>query len=304
MLRYWLFIVPAFVFACKPGDSTGSESADTTDTTQVMLPVPAIDQMWNTENTLTTAESVLYDPADNLLYVSCIGAVPPTAKDGDGFISRVRLDGQIAELKWVTGLNAPKGMGQVGQKLYVTDIDRLVEIDMPAAKVTNSWSVDGAQFLNDVSVAPNGKVYFTDSGTRKIHVYADGKISTLETADVIGGVNGVFVENGQLYLAGYSSGEVYRLDPNTLKADKLAEGIPDGDGIERYGNGWLVSNWNGEVHYIDANNEVTELLDSQEAKLNSADIEVIPEKNMMLVPTFFGNTVAAYELKMPEEAKM
>jgi hypothetical protein len=72
--------------------------------------------------------------------------------------------------------------------------------------------------------------------------------------------------------------------------------LAPGDGIEKYKTGWLVSNWNGAVHYISAGGDVMEILNSEEAKLNSADIEVIEDKNMLLVPTFFGNTVSAYEL--------
>jgi len=58
----------------------------------------------------------------------------------------------------------------------------------------------------------------------------------------------------------------------------------------------LVSDWNGAISYISAGGDVMEILNSTEAKLNTADIEVIEDKNMLLIPTFFGNTVSAYEL--------
>ena len=54
----------------------------------------------------------------------------------------------------------------------------------------------------------------------------------------------------------------------------------------------------GLVYYIDDRGEVTEILDTQEAKLNAADIEVITDKDMLIIPTFFGNRLVAYTMRM------
>ncbi len=83
-----------------------------------------------------------------------------------------------------------------------------------------------------------------------------------------------------------------------LSYQKVAEEIPGGDGIERYKDGWIVSNWNGEIYHIDKDGKVTKLLDTKAQKINSADIEDIEEQNLLLVPTFFGNKVVAYKLSM------
>ena len=48
---------------------------------------------------------------------------------GKGFISRVDLAGNMLEREWVTGGCMPReAMGMVNRRLYVSDIDRLVEI--------------------------------------------------------------------------------------------------------------------------------------------------------------------------------
>lgn len=286
-------------FACKPAspvaDETTQTAADTSATT--MVNIPGLNRLWDTEKTLTTAESVLYDKANDVLYVACINGVPPDKKDGDGFISRVGLDGKIKDLKWITGLNGPKGMGQSGNTLYVTDIDRLVAIDVTSGKIINTWKVDGSSFLNDVHVTEDGRVYFTDSNTNKVHALINGKVNTFLADTAVGGINGILIEGNIMCLAGYATGHVYRVDMTTKAVEKLASEIPYGDGIERFGDAWLVSNWNGQVYHVAPDGEVTLLLDSQEAKLNAADIEVIADKNLLLVPTFFGNGVTAYELK-------
>lgn len=286
------------IISCKPAapatEETNTTQADTTTTSVVNI--PGLKKLWDTEKTLTTAESVLYDKGNDVLYVSCINGVPPDKKDGDGFISRVGLDGKIKDLKWVTGLSGPKGMGQSGNTLYVTDIDRLVAIDITKGKISNTWKVEGAQFLNDVTVTADGSVYFTDSNTSTIYSLMNGKVATVLADTTLGGTNGVLVEGDMMYLAGYMSGNVYRMDLRTKAIEKLATEVPGGDGIERYGDALLVSNWGGQVYHVAADGEATLLLDSQEAKLNAADIEVIADQNLLLIPTFFGNGVTAYEL--------
>jgi len=53
-------------------------------------------------------------------------------KDGDGYISRIRSDGSQQEptMKYITGLNNPRGIYAINGVLYVCDIDRLVGFDL------------------------------------------------------------------------------------------------------------------------------------------------------------------------------
>lgn len=88
-----------------------------------------VDKQWQTQKELRVPESVLYDKSGNILYVSNING-KPTEKNGQGFISKVTLDGRIQVLKWATGLHAPKGSAIYKNKLYVSDIDHLIEIDV------------------------------------------------------------------------------------------------------------------------------------------------------------------------------
>ncbi len=302
MLRIsFFFAVSLAIISCKPSTAVTEETktiaADTLPSGEYNIPGPQ--RLWDTEATLTTAESVLYDQANAILYVSCINGVPPDKKDGDGYIARVTLDGKIKDLKWVTGLSGPKGMGQSGNTLYVTDIDRLVSIDITTAKISKTWDVKGAQFLNDVFVMEDGTVYFSDSNTSTVYSLINGKVNVVISDTTLGGTNGILVEGNMMYLADNKAGSFYRVDLGTKGIQKVATEIPGGDGVERYENAFLVSNWNGQVYHVSATGETTLLLDSQEAKLNAADIEVIADKKLLLVPTFFGNTVTAYQLVPP-----
>jgi sugar lactone lactonase YvrE len=124
-------------------------------------------------DSLRNPESATYDAALDAYFVSNING-PSTAKDGNGFISRVTGEGRIETLRLVAGgvrgatLNAPKGMAIVGDTLWVADIDALRAFDKNsgAAIATVDLAPMGAKFLNDVAVGPDGALYITDSGIR------------------------------------------------------------------------------------------------------------------------------------------
>ncbi|MGA7899754.1 MAG: hypothetical protein WCA39_12940 [Nitrososphaeraceae archaeon] len=69
-----------------------------------------INKLWETAAVLKNPESVIYSPKQDILFVSNIDG-KPNEKDQKGFISKVLpSNGNIIELSWITGLNAPKGM--------------------------------------------------------------------------------------------------------------------------------------------------------------------------------------------------
>lgn len=295
-----LYLLLLSVYACKQKTAVSiEENADNTVANDTLVTKTlSLTKLWETDTVLHTPESVLYDKAQKILYISNIGGVPPVKKDGDGFISKVSTDGKIITLKWATGFDAPKGLGLAGTTLYVTDIDRIKAIDTKTGKTIETWRVPGSTFLNDVAITHDSTVYFTDSDTKTIHKLRKGRLSQLNINNSIAGLNGIYFHKDTLYLAGYSSGHVYAVDPDGQSINTIATGIPNGDGIERYKDGWIVSNWNGEIHHINNSGEVVKLLDTQYEKQNAADIEVIEERDLLIVPTFFGNKVVAYQLKM------
>src|SRR3954463_633838 len=124
-------------------------------------------KIWQTDTLLKVPESVLFDGAGKVLYESNIDG-QPWEKDGKGSVGKVGLDGKIIKVDWVTGLNAPKGLGMYKNNLYVADVDNVVVIDIAKAVISKHIPIEGAQGLNDISVDKNGKVYVTDSKAGKI----------------------------------------------------------------------------------------------------------------------------------------
>ena len=99
----------------------------------------SVTKLWSTDSTLAVPESVLYDAQNKLLYTSLINGKPDSA-DGIGGIAKVGLDGKIINDKWVTGLDAPKGLGKYGNTLYAADLTQVDVIDIPSAKVVKKNS--------------------------------------------------------------------------------------------------------------------------------------------------------------------
>src|SRR4029077_16769134 len=123
-----------------------------------------------------TPSHALYDRDSDRLFVSQISG-EGDAKDGVGAISLLDLHGNVLNCQWVGGLDAPKGLARRGKTLWVSDIDRLHQIDIESGKVTASHDVPDAMFLTGVTVDSHGTVYIADMLTSSIHQYRDDKFT-------------------------------------------------------------------------------------------------------------------------------
>jgi len=249
-------------------------------------------KLWQSDTVLKVPESVLFDADAKLLYESNIDG-QPWDKDGKGSVGKVGLDGKIIQVDWVTGLNAPKGLGRYKNNLYVADVDNVVVIDIAKAAISKRIPVEGAQGLNDISVDKNGKVYVTDSKAGKIYVLEQDKF--VLKAEDLKGLNGVLSTGNQLYAV--AAGALWKIDAAN-KAVKVADGMePAVDGVEQVApNEFVVSVWNGVVYYV-TNGKAQVMLDTREQKSNTADIGYDPKTRTVYVPTFFKNCITAYTLK-------
>ncbi len=250
---------------------------------------------WKTDTLLRVPESVLFDGERKILYVANIDG-KPDGKDGVGFISKVTLDGKIENLKWVTGLDAPKGMGLYKGKLYVADISRVVVIDIASGKIVSKIEIDGAKFLNDITVDKKGSVFISDTGTGKIHTLQGDKAVVYFESKEFKGINGLLADGNDLYVLDFGNGNNYKLSADK-KLQKFGVSSEGADGVVPFGKGYLVSNWHGEVYFMSATGEAKKLLDTKDQKISAADIEYDAKSKLLFVPTFFSNSVIAYEVK-------
>lgn len=287
MKKYILLFSAIGMIACNSNDpQTDTELQTETLNKQLEL-------IWETPAELKTPESVLFDKELNVLFVSNIDGAP-NEKDNSGSIAKVDPTGNIIAVDWAKGLHAPKGMARDNDRLWVSDIDRVVAIDINSGEIVETIEVAGAAFLNDVAVDNNGNVYVTDSQTKKLHKISGGKVEDYVNASEM--PNGVLFHNGKLYLL--DAGTLYEVKDDKI-LNKIAEGMESStDGIEPVNDSeFVVSCWNGVIYYVDKEGNTTMMLDTRSSETKSADIGYDRENKIVYVPTFFKNTVAAYQLK-------
>jgi hypothetical protein len=280
-------LVSAVLLSCGPGEKSASDAM--TETAEATSE-PTLELLWETQEVFITNESVHYEPSNGQLYVANIEG-EPAGKDGVGSISILSKAGEIIEQEWVTGLNAPKGMTVMDGKLYVTDVDALVEIDLSTGEVLNTYEVEGAQFLNDADT-DGQRVYFSDMRANKILYLENGMIQTF--AENQPNINGLRVgADKTLYGLDAEGLKKYNPDGSFSIINSVVTG---GDGlIVIDSDTFIASRWKGEIYLIQGGKE-TLILDTSGEESNTADIGFIPEDNIVVVPTFFKNKVAAYQL--------
>lgn len=248
---------------------------------------------WESDALLAKPESAIFDRETNSIYVSNINGKYCT-KDGNGFISKVNLDGNITELKWIDGLDSPQGLAIYNKTLYVADVDKIIEINIPSM-TKKEYVVEEAEFLNDAAADGHGNVFFTDCKTNKIHCLAKDVTSVWLSDTLLKSPNGMLWSGTELLLANMGNGLVYRIEEKTKQMKVFCAGIKNCDGITTDGEGgFFVSGaWQGEIFHIDENGNKNIVLDLGLKKTIVADISYIPEARLLLVPTL-NKTLQAY----------
>lgn len=250
-------------------------------------------EVWRTGPQLKTPESVPYSPEKQIIFVANING-NPADKDGNGFISQLNSDGTMKTRHWIDNLNAPKGMAIYEGKLFVSDIEQLVEIDIEKAKIVKRYPVPKAIFLNDVAADVNGTIFVSDSEAGKIYILKDGELKVWLEGNDFRQTNGLFTENGKLY----AGSEVLKEIDFTTKTIRViqtnCQGI-DGLSKDELGN-FVFSNWDGRIFYLQ-NDHLNKVWDSTADNINTADIFYAKNLKLLLVPTFFNNQVVAYRIE-------
>ncbi|MGM0565163.1 MAG: ATP-binding protein [Bacteroidota bacterium] len=250
------------------------------------------EKTWETEG-LITPESVLYDGENDVFYISNING-KPTDKDDNGFISKLGTEGNILKKKWVKGLHAPKGMVKAHGHLYVTDIDRIAKIDLDKGEIVKYYDVETASFLNDMEVI-DGTVYISDMAENVIYSLNNNKVQVFKN-------EGLKKPNGMLtsgkWLINGNENYILKIHTKTHETQKIETAVGGIDGLKFYdSNTYITSDWTGNVHKVNASGEAELLFSTADDDIQAADFEYVPSKKLLVVPTFFNNTVAAYQLQ-------
>lgn len=262
---------------------------------------------WEVNTGVQSPESAYFDAASGVIFVSNVGGGGGAAKDGDGFISKLSRDGKLLQAKWVTGLNAPKGMRSSGGVLWVSDVDRLLGIDIAEGKIRESVEIPTQMFLNDVACDAQGRVYVSDTRGDKIYRYHQGKVTLLAEGARLETPNGLLVEGDRLVVAGWGLGvgaDLSTQTPGQLFSLDLAGGdkrpisrepLGNLDGVESLGEeGYIVSDWvAGKVFHVQRDGQTRLLV---QLPSGTADVGYVPASRLLIVPQMLESKITAFQL--------
>ncbi len=263
--------------------------------------VAAYTEVWRTGG-FAMPESVAFDPTGAAFYVSNINS-PDMAPNGQGYISKVGRDGAVITERFVEGLNAPKGIDidVTGRRLWVAGVQELTEVDLEAGTVAHVYAAPGAGFLNDVAVAPDGRVFVSETATGAVWVLENGSFAEWLRDPALAGANGLAVTDGKLLVAplGDISRGFANLAPQRVRIVDLATkavsdwpGAPVGalDGMEVLADGSLILSDNpaGTVVKVSAAG-VAEVLATPGS--GAADLEYVAEDDLIVVPMLQGGEI-------------
>ncbi len=283
-------IFAALLTACGPTESPSSNNQSTqTKDADTLLSAPRLEQVWLSGGFSAPEGVAIFN--DVLLISNVAGDA--TEKDGLGWISRVSKDGTVLEEKWVEGLDAPKGMAILDGILFVTDIDTIHRIDAESGELLNSIEIEGASFLNDLTVW-NDTVYASDSAKASIHQVDESGSKLWMTDPQLSGVNGLLGNGNQLLVSTMSEGTLLSIKAD-LSVNELAIGMSDADGIAAFDDeSYVVSSWPGRIWYVSAEGAVISLLDSEAENINQNDLTRVDD--LIIVPNWQPGTVTAWRL--------
>ena len=309
------FLMPA----CRPArESSPAETPTASVTAAAATAPPAGAPIVVKDAGFRTPESVLYDDESDVYLVSNING-SPVAADGNGFISRLDAEGKVLDLKWIDGskagasLDGPKGMAFVGPVLYVADITSVKKFDRKTGKALGKVTVPGATFLNDLSAAPDGSVYASDSGLSEgkaglegngsdaiYRISAGGKAETVIKNKTLGFPNGLLADADGVWVVTFGSGELYRVTRRGTKQN--AQKLPVGHlyGIVRTADGsLLVSSWEEGSSVLRGAPGAT-FTPVITGVASPADIAYDSKRARVWIPLFTGDAVEIHTLAPPQ----
>lgn len=250
--------------------------------------VKKISLKWESEPIFEKPECVLYYK-DSVLFVSNISG-SPSNKDSNGFISAIRLNGEIIEKYWVKGLDAPKGMCINDNKLYVTDIDKVLVIDIPAKKVIDKILIKNSRFLNDIVIDQGDNIYVSDTKNNCVYILNDFGQKKLN--GTYKGVNGLSLKNENLYIG--TKNDIFKYEIKTNKQTKILENIGNVDGIYVFNDAKIIkSNYFNKLIIIE-DGKTKILLKGMIFRDCIADFQYL-DSGLLILPTF-DKTIKAYKL--------
>jgi hypothetical protein len=268
---------------------------------------------------LESPQSFLADPATNTYFISNING-EPTARDNNGFITKLNGNGEIVGFKFIAGgrngttLHAPKGMVLIENILYVADLDTLRAFDKNTGQTMISVSFPaqnrsrGAMSLFDIAAGNQGLLYVSDMTGNTIYQVDTAhqhQVSVLVHDDRLAGPAGLAVhpKTGHLIAVSWDKGHIMDITPDGTLTELVSNSFftsrfqnLSGVDFDRWGNMYVSDSTKGKVWRMQPNKKFQVIAEYLPAP---GDIGIDRVNNLILVPYVQANVAEVNGLEMP-----
>lgn len=267
-------------------------------------------------DSLLTPESVLWDSAQDVYFVSNTNG-NPSVKDNNGFISRVKPDSGVENLRFIAAgqngviLNAPKGLALQGDTLWVTDIDAMRAFNAKTGRFLRMVDLraQGAVFLNDVAFGPDGALYITDTGIlfdstgtishpgtdRIFRITSNRRVSVAAEGDSLQRPNGIIWDatGNRFIVVAFGGPSVFSWKLGDRTPTLIGQGPGGFDGVVIAGGKILVSSWTDSTIAAYQNGNEEKVISGV---AGPADFGYDAKRNRVMIPLFTQNRVEIWQL--------
>ena len=250
----------------------------------------SIDKKWSLNNSFSMPEAVVYDPRTNALYVANY------YNEGNEYISKVSLTGEVIAREWINGLKFCTGMFVQKNKLFAVNRDALIVIDLKQEKIIEKIPLKGMTAPNDVTVDESGAIYISDFPANSVFKYFEGKLE--KWVDNLDRPNGLLLEGENLLVGQNRKIDVINVNDKTRKTLYEFEIGSNIDGLQSDGKGnYLASDFNGKLYHVFPDGKKITLMNTATPSRQIADFYYIADKKLIIIPALGDNSLDAYLLK-------
>jgi sugar lactone lactonase YvrE len=244
-------------------------------------------------------ESARYDKDLDVWFVSNVNGLP-SAKDNNGYISRLRPDGTPYNVKFIEG-------GKKG----VTLNDAARAFNKRTGAVIANVNIRGrAKFLNGAAVGPDGAIYMTDTGIifgpkgemshpgpdQVLRIRSNGDATAALTSPKLEGPNGITWDprHKRFVIVSFAGKGIYGWAPGDKDVQSLGNGPGQQDGVLVLPDGRIVAtSWADSSLFVLENGQAKTVA---KGVASPADIDIDPKDSRIAVPQLMANAVQFWEV--------
>lgn len=260
-----------------------------------------IEMIWTSGSIAVNPESIVYDPVRNRCYVSNFGQTPADGMNyNDDFISCFDMNGKVLEREFVTGLTAPTGLSIHNDMLYIVERFGVVKFDLRQNRVETRYRININRFLNDVAVDDDENIYVTVSDTNIIFRISDGRVEKWLEGSEFHKSNAILADNDRIIIGVCSDNTIRAVSRNDRKVSELVRmesGSGVIDGLQKCGEGFLLSHYEGIVWHLRKDGSIENILDTSGEGVFCADFAWVEDQGLLIAPTLKNNLVSLYRYK-------